>query len=109
MINRIIIMGVSVFPVISNAASGTLDNPLKAKSFVELINALLSIVVMIGTPIAALFFVYAGFMFVTAQGEPKKLETAKSMFWWTVIGTAIIVGAEIILVVLTSTVGDILK
>ena len=93
------------------AEVGRLDNPLKDEygTLDKLIGALLKIIIKIGIPIAALFLVYAGFMFVTSRGEPKKLDTAKSIFWWTVVGTAIVVGAEVIRTVLTNTIGSITK
>lgn len=99
-----IILAVLVAPYISIAASGTLQDPLGGKSFSDLIGAILDIMLIMGIPIAGLFFVYAGFTFVTSQGDPKKLDTAKSMFVWTCIGTGIIVGAKVIMEVLKATV-----
>ncbi len=99
-----IITFVLVVPCLSLADGGTLANPLKAESFSDLIAAILQIMIQLGTPIAAICFVYTGFVFVTSEGDPKKLDTAKSMFFWTVIGTAIILGATIILQILQSTV-----
>jgi len=32
-------------------------------------------------------------MFVFGRGNPEQLKRAKMIFWWTVIGAAIIVGA----------------
>lgn len=101
-----IMLVVLVVPYITIGANGNLDNPLKTETFSGLIQEILKIITLIGTPIAALFLVYAGFSFVTSQGDPKKLDTAKSMFWWTVIGTAIIVGAQVILAIITATVGS---
>ena len=101
---------ISVPPAFA-AGGESLTDPLKEGygTVDMLIGALLKIIIKIGMPVAALFLVYAGFMFVTSKGDPKKLDTAKSIFLWTVIGTALVVGAETIRVVLTNTIGSITK
>ena len=71
----------------------TLQNPIKAGSFAEVIQRIAKLMTEIGLPIAAIFLVWSGFLFVSARGDEKKLEAAKSAFYWTVIGTALIVGA----------------
>ncbi len=93
------------------AEGSKLDNPLKDEysTVDKLIGALLKIIIKIGVPVAALFLVYAGFMFVTSQGEPKRLDTAKSILIWTIVGTFLVVGAMVIREVLTSTIGSITK
>lgn len=59
----------------------------------ELLRAVLNAIVRIMMPVIAIMFIVTGFMFVTAGGDEKKLETAKKMFFGTVIGAAIILGA----------------
>ncbi|KKU75485.1 MAG: hypothetical protein UY02_C0050G0001, partial [Candidatus Giovannonibacteria bacterium GW2011_GWB1_47_6b] len=44
-------------------------------------------------PIAVVFIVWAGFLFVTAMGSPQKLETAKKTITWSIIGLLFVVGA----------------
>lgn len=77
------------------AAEGVsqLKNPINAGSFDQVVRAFAQLLIKIGLPIAAIFIVWSGFLFVSARGDEKKLETAKSTFYWTVIGTALIVGA----------------
>jgi hypothetical protein len=102
-----IIILVVIVPCFYVNAAGTLENPLKAKSFTELINGILGIMISIGVPIAGLFLVYSGFLFTTATGDPKKLDTAKSAFLWTCVGIALIVGGEVILTILQGTVDSL--
>ena len=71
----------------------TLQNPINAGSFAEVVQKIAQLMTQIGLPIAAIFLVWSGFLFVSARGDEKKLETAKSAFYWTVIGTALIVVA----------------
>ena len=60
------------------------SNPLGASTIMELINRVIDILVALGIPIAVLFLVYAGFLFVTARGDQKQLGTAKDIFYWTI-------------------------
>lgn len=73
-----------------------LTNPLNSESFAELIESIAKLAAKIGIPIAALFIIYSGLLFVTARGNEKQLETAKASFTWAIIGTAILLGAWVI-------------
>lgn len=77
-------------------AQVVLDNPLNADSIIGLIEAIVDTVVVLGTIAAAIAIIWAGFLFVTAQGSEEKVSKARRIFIWTVIGVAIIVGAKII-------------
>src|SRR3972149_8741316 len=66
------------------------------ESFASLMQSIARLATQIGLPIAALFLVWSGFLFVSARGDAKKLETAKSTFYWSVIGPALLVGASAI-------------
>ena len=88
-------------------AADTLQNPIKAASVSALIGKLLDIIIEFGTPLAALVIVYTGYVFVTAVGNDKKLEQAKNKLWWTVIGTALIVGAKVIMTVVETTISSV--
>ena len=76
--------------------SNALPNPIKAASFQALIEKILRIVIDIGVPVATLFIIYSGFLFVKAQGNPEKLKEAKETFFWTIIGTAVLLGAWVL-------------
>lgn len=71
-----------------------IENPLKAETIGELITTVADFAMTIGLPIAIIFIIYSGFLFVSARGNEKKLETAKEAFKWSVIGAALIVGAK---------------
>ncbi len=104
---NIIIVSILLVPLFVGAVSGTLENPIKSSTFGDLVKAILDTMITIGVPVAAFFFVYAGFTFVTSLGDPKKLDTAKTMFMWTVVGTVLIVGAKVIFSLIQSTVDAI--
>ena len=86
-----------------------LQNPLSAQfsDISKFIAGALKILVMVALPIITLFFVYSGFMFVTAQGKPEKLNEAKKNFVWVVIGALLIMGAWIIATLIGGTVSQL--
>jgi hypothetical protein len=68
-------------------------NPVQSGTFGELITKLAIIITQAVLPFVILFLVIAAFLFVAGRGNPERLARAKMIFWWTVIGAAIIVGA----------------
>ena len=73
-----------------------LENPLAGggiTSIATFVEKFLKAVVYVGFPIAVLFIVYSGFLFVLAQGNSGELEKAKKNFMWTVIGVGLFLGA----------------
>ena len=77
-----------------NGGFFTLCNPLgSTTTFCGLIKKLLSALMIVGIPIAILFLVYAGFLFVWARGNPGGLEKAKKNLLYVVIGIGIFLGA----------------
>ena len=81
-----------------------IKNPLAFDSISEFLNALLDVIIMFMIPIITLAVVYSGFMFITAQGNPEKLSTAKKVILYTLIGATIILGAKVIATVVEGTV-----
>ena len=81
-----------------------IDNPLGTDSFPDLASALSELAIEIGIPIAALFIIYSGLMFVTARGNAEKLTKAKTGLMWSLGGTAILLGAWAITEVLKDTI-----
>ncbi len=78
------------------ALAVTIDNPIKANNFPDLIKQIANAVLLIAVPLAIVAIIFVGFKFViaSAKGDEKGLGDAKKMFFWVVIGTALIVGAS---------------
>ncbi len=75
----------------------TLENPLKdIQTLDQFISKGANIVFTIAVPVLALFFIWSGFKFVSAQGDTKKIEGARETFFNTVIGAAVLLGAWVI-------------
>lgn len=86
----------------SKPAMATLPNPLKVKSLSELLYKTVDFVLSLAYIVIAFFLLLSGFKFVTAQGSEDKLKEAKTMFFNTIVGAVIIIGAQTIIAVLKS-------
>ena len=86
-----------------------LKNPLNSNlsTIPAFLAAALKALALIALPIVTLFLVISGFLFVTAQGNEQKLETAKNNFFYVVIGTLLILGAWIIATLIGGTVNQL--
>lgn len=86
-----------------------LDNPLgdKVNNLPAFIYMVLDIVFQIGAVLAVLFLMYVGFMFVTARGDPEKLQTARRAFLYTVIGIALLLGGKLVASVIGNTITQV--
>ena len=71
----------------------TFPNPTPYESIMDLLRAVLDAIVRILMPVIAIMLIVSGFLFITAGGDVKKLETAKKTFIGTIIGAAIVLGA----------------
>jgi len=88
----------------SATTPGRLPSPIKAQSFQDLADTLLDIASNIGGILAVFFIIYSGFLFVTAGANDTKLTNAKKALLYAVIGTAILVGARGLSLIICSTV-----
>jgi len=89
--------------------STKINNPLSPKidNIPKLIAAILDIVLIVGVPIVALAIIYTGFLFVTAQGNEKKLATAKTAILFTLLGAVLLLGSWVIANAIGTTVDQI--
>ncbi|MDB5265764.1 MAG: protein of unknown function with transrane region [Parcubacteria group bacterium] len=89
-------------------AGAQLVNPLKnITDLPSLLKALLAALIQIGTVVLILAFVWIGFSFVRAQGNPKAIAAARSALIWTIIGGGILLGAQAISTLIQSTVSNL--
>ncbi|MCE9517885.1 pilin [Candidatus Nomurabacteria bacterium] len=86
-----------------------IKNPL-GKSISDIptfIQTILGFVLLVGVPIIVLAIIYAGFLFVTAQGNSEKLTMAKTTLLYTLIGAALLLGSFVIAKAIKGTVDQI--
>lgn len=79
-----------------------LSNPLQSVSLEQLLYAIIAMIQVIGIPIAVLFLIYTGFLFVIARGNPTALEEAKQALVYGIIGGTILLGAYAITTIITN-------
>lgn len=87
--------------------SGRFTNPIEFNTLSEFLGKLLKVIVEIAFPIIVLMIIVSGFLFVSAQGKPDKLETARKAILWTLIGAALILGAFVLSEAICGTVKEI--
>jgi membrane-anchored glycerophosphoryl diester phosphodiesterase (GDPDase) len=95
--------------LISHAAPGggsTIKNPLgeNNKSVQDLLLKVMNLVAIVGGIVVVFFIIYSGYTLVMARGNPEGLKKGKEMLLATIIGGAILLGADVIANVVVSTV-----
>lgn len=80
----------------SNSGGNTLfvlQNPLSADTFCGLLKSILNAILTIGIPVAVLFLVWAGFLFIWARGSAEGLAMARRNLFYVVVGIGLFLGA----------------
>ncbi len=74
-----------------------IENPFKHETIPGLINTIINdILIPIGSVIAVLMVMWAGFKYVTARGDTTQIKEARDALLYAVIGAAILLGARIL-------------
>lgn len=95
-------------PVVASAQS--IPKVPRADNLVEFLRDIIQYVILpFGVPIAAVFIIYSGFLFISARGNHEKIKRAKETFLWTIIGTAILLGIWVIVAVISGTVENLMS
>lgn len=80
-------------------------NPLESEDFEVIIGRIIDFIFKIAIPIVPLMMIYAGFLFVTAGGSTQKIEQAKNIIIWTIVGLAIVLLARGFLAIIEQLLG----
>jgi uncharacterized membrane protein len=94
----------SFLPLYTNGQV-SIENPLKYDTFDKLIDAFINFIFWVGIAIAPIMVLIAGFNFMTAGGDVKKVDTAKKILLYTAIGLAVILMAKGLIGVLNQILG----
>jgi len=87
-----------------------IKNPLGDKTEIkDIIAAILKGVIEIALPLVILMVIYSGFLYVIARGKPEAIEKAHKTLTYTLLGAAILLGAQLIATVLIGTISNIAK
>ncbi|OGZ97854.1 MAG: hypothetical protein A3J10_04365 [Candidatus Sungbacteria bacterium RIFCSPLOWO2_02_FULL_54_10] len=89
---------VSASPVFAQTLTDRIPNPIAAKSFPCLVKALSEAAITIVVPIAIVAIIFAGLKFIIAgaQGNEGGIKQARTMLFWIIIGTAVVVGSFVL-------------
>ena len=89
----------------SGQGSVSLFNPLGQDStLLGFFQEILDVILVFAVPLIVFFIILAGFNYVMARANPGKIETANKALLYAVIGGVIILGAYIILEVISGTI-----
>lgn len=83
-----------------------LTNPLNLPddaSLIDVLNMIVDAAMYIAIPVIVILIIYTGLLFVMAQGNETKIKEAKQMFFYVIIGTAIILGAKVLVAIVENT------
>ncbi len=72
----------------------TIPNPLNYDSVEELIKAIIDFLWTLALVLVPLLVVIAGFLFITAGGDPQKVTNAKRMITYIIVGFLVIASAK---------------
>lgn len=105
----ILVSVLALLPFALFAAVDKYENPLGCDiaTISQFVKAILTIIVKIGIPVATIFIIWSGFLFLTAQGDEAQLTKAKKAFIWSCIGTAVLLGAWLLGVAINATIQSI--
>jgi len=87
-----------LIPLTVQGQGVTIENPLRAQSFWDLIDKLIDFIFYLAIAVAPIMFIVAGFYFITAAGDPEKVNTAKKMILWVLIGLLVVFLAKALIV-----------
>ena len=73
-----------------------LCNPIKFPNLSSFLLAIINVVIQYGAILVVFFIVFAGFKFVTAQGNSEKISEARKMLTWVVVGAFVLLGVYVI-------------
>lgn len=91
-------------PIFIFAAGETINNPLKHNDVNLILTDIMNLVATAGAIVVVFFIIYSGFKFVSARGNEAEVTKAKDIFWATIVGGAILLGADVIARVVVNTV-----
>ncbi|MDD2730618.1 MAG: pilin [Candidatus Portnoybacteria bacterium] len=84
----------------------SMPNFLQADTIPQLLSGIADFILKyIALPFAVLMMIWAGFRFVTAQGQPEAINKAKKNFIWTIAGVALILAANLLVGFVTDFLG----
>lgn len=80
-------------------------NPITSNTLDQVINNLIDFIFTIALVVCPIVIIIGGFMFVTAAGDPNRLETGKKIIFWALVGLAMAIMAKGFVILLKALLG----
>lgn len=98
-----------IYSVSASTETVTIRNPLdpSISSIPALFQAIIDILLVFAIPFIVFFIIYSGFLYVSARGNAETIGKAHMALLYALIGGVLILGANVLLTVITGTVTDI--
>lgn len=93
----------------SQALNIHLNNPLAVSTINDAIKLFMGVIIRIALPLIIIMFIWSGLTFVFARGNPRKIDEAKNILLFTIIGALLILGAWTITNAIVGTVNSIMN
>jgi hypothetical protein len=114
-INKIQTNFAAIFTVallLSNATFALIGNQIQnplgdTNSLQDFFMGIVGICIELGTIVSVLGIMYGGFLYATAQGDEEKIGKAYKTITWALVGTAVLLGARTIMVVISGTISSL--
>ncbi len=103
-INVAVVLALPVFALAFNP--GAIPNSVPGLTIGALVDIVFSIVWPVVVAFSIIMFILAGFMFMTAQGDAEKINTARSSVIWGAVGIAVALIAFSIPFIVRNTIGS---
>jgi len=102
-LSSLLLLTVLIMPALALAADPNIgDRPPEVSDLSALITAILNVMWVVFVVIAVVMFVVAGILFVSSQGSPEKVATARQSFIWGIVGVVVAIIAFSIIAIVES-------
>lgn len=93
-------------PLVNDPLGGGANGDTDLKTiFLNILDVAQTIIIMLTT----LYLIYAGFMFVTAKGDPARIKKARDALLWGFVGAGLVLCAEVIALSIGDTVKEVFR
>lgn len=94
-------------PLLASAQDGLVPscegNECGFEELLLLIDNIINWLLIISSSVAALLFAWAGWLYISARGDPGQMKKANSIFWKVIVGLVIILSAWLIVDLIADT------
>ncbi len=101
----IIVLGLFIFGFALGADDGGLVNPLRYAEIDKIIVAFADLIFDLALVVAPILVLIAGFLFVTAAGNPERIKKARDILMYTAIGLFVVIFARGLVAMLEGIIG----